>query len=75
MNQPVNKRLGTREHKRDRIEKTAQFCRIILDLGFVGDVGAMERYDAWLVPLLDERKQVHAGMAEINMHEVGAVPL
>src|SRR5689334_9934453 len=34
----------------------------------------MKRDHAWLVPLLDKRKQVHTGMAKINMHEIGAMP-
>jgi hypothetical protein len=75
MNQPISERLGTREHEWNRTKKTPQFCRIILDLGFVRNVSAMERDHAWLVPLLDKRKQVHAGMAKIDMHKIGAVPL
>src|SRR5882724_737365 len=34
----------------------------------------MERHHAWFVPFLDERKQVHAGVAEINMHQINAAP-
>ena len=75
MDQPVSQRLGTREDERDCIKKTTQFARIIFDLGFVCDVRAMERYHARFVPLLDEREQVHAGMAKINVHKIGAVPL
>ena len=35
----------------------------------------MKRYHARLVPLLDEREQVHAGMSKIDMHQIGAMPL
>src|SRR5919198_496370 len=35
----------------------------------------MKRHHAWLVPLLDKGQQVHASMAKINMHQVGAMPL
>jgi hypothetical protein len=75
MNQPVNQRLGSREHEWHRFKKTAQFCRIILDLGFLCDIGSVKRYDAWFIPLLDERKQVDAGVAKINMHKICAMPL
>lgn len=35
----------------------------------------MKRYNARFVPLLDEWEQVDAGMAKINVHQVGAMPL
>ena len=34
----------------------------------------MERHHAGFVPFLDERKQVHAGVAELNMHQINATP-
>src|SRR5262245_62370109 len=37
------------------------------------DVRAVERYNTRLVPLLDKRKQVHARMAEINVHQISSV--
>src|SRR5256886_11279030 len=52
----ISERLGTREHEWNGTKKTPQFCRIILDLGFVRNVSAMERDHAWLVPLLDKRE-------------------
>src|SRR5437016_1047273 len=39
----------------------------------MGDVGAVERYNTGLVPLLDKRKQVHTSVAEINVHQIGSV--
>src|SRR6266853_597993 len=34
----------------------------------------MERDHAWFVPFLDERKQVHASVTKINMHQINAAP-
>jgi len=69
----IGERLRTGEYERDRIEKTPQFAGIIFNLWFMRDVGAMERYYARLVPLLDKRKQVHARMAEVNVHQISSV--
>ncbi len=38
-------------------------------------VSPVERNYAWFIPFLNEREQVHAGMAKIDMHEIGAMPL
>src|SRR5204863_3355506 len=73
LSQSIGKRLRTREHERDGVEKTPKFARIIFNLWFMRDVRAVERYNAWLVPLLDKWKQVHAGMAEINVHQISSV--
>ncbi len=73
MRQSVSKRLRTGEHKRDRIEKTPQFAGIIFNLWFTRDVRAVERYNTRLVPLLDKREQMHARMAEINVHQISSV--
>src|SRR5207248_5372792 len=67
LSQSIGERLRTGEHERDGIEKTPQFAGIIFNLWFIRDVCAVERYNARFVPLFDKRKQVHAGMAEINV--------
>ena len=41
----------------------------------MGDVSAVKRDDAGLVPLLDKGEQVHAGVTKVNVHKIGAVTL
>ena len=73
LGQSIGERLRTREYERDGIEKTPQFAGIVLNLWFMRDVCAVERYNAGLVSLLDKRKEMHAGMAEINVHQISSV--
>src|SRR5215471_4983614 len=74
LGQSFGERLGAGEDEWDSIEQTLQLSGVIFNLRFMRDIGAMERYDTRFMPLLNKRKQVHASMAEINMHEISAVP-
>ena len=73
--QPIRQRVGTRQDERDGVEQVAQFRTVIADVFFLRDIGAVKRNDTRLVPALDEGQEMHAGMPEIDMHQVRAAPL
>ncbi len=75
LDQPIRKRTTARKHQRHRAEELLQLRAVIADVLLLRDIGAMKRNHARLIPALDERQQVHAGVAEINVHQIGAAPL
>src|ERR1041384_3922495 len=72
--QTFRERFRARQDERHRVEQILQLRSVIANILFLGDVGAVKRNDTRFVPALDERQQMHAGMPEINMHQVGATP-
>jgi len=54
--------------------ENAQFPGIILHVLLIGDVSAMKRDQARLVPCADEWQQMHTGMSKIDVHHIGTTP-
>src|ERR1051325_7430091 len=75
LREAIGERLRAGEHKRHEPEQAAQLSAIVRDLFLDRDIRAMKRNNARLVPLLDERQEVHSGVSKINVHDIGPAPV
>jgi hypothetical protein len=72
--QSAPQRLRTRQDQRDRLKHLAEL-RLVADLALAQrDIGAVERDNTGFIPGLDKREQMHTGMPEIDVHELGLAP-
>ena len=71
---PIGQRSGTREDQRNGVEQAAQFRAVIANVFFLRDIRAVKRNDTRLIPAFDEGQEMHAGVPEIDMHQVRAAP-
>src|ERR1043166_3635071 len=74
LGETIGERLRAGQHEGHERKQAAQFSAIIRDLFLDRDVRTVKRDHARLVPLLDERKQVHTRVAKINVHDIGPAP-
>ena len=72
--EPLRERFRTRQHQRDKREELLHFAEILRLMRARHHVRAVEGDKRGPLPPLQERAQMHAGVPEINVHQIRAPP-
>src|SRR6516162_5313046 len=74
LNQTFGNGTASYQNDRNKAQQPSQ-AQFKAPLGFSAlNVHSMKRNDTWSIPSLDKRKQMHAGIPKIDVHEVRIAP-